>query len=127
MAEELLKQYKATAKELNINIEEVLLFSKGDYVPYKKQIASVFLREYGADARLINFVEKVPINTGRHTIPKYAISHNINGFYLEAFLGHYISVGVQMGIYSTIDMQEYVKTMRTLTQNIADVYGVTII
>ena len=72
----------------------------------------------------MEFLNNVPLNTGRHIISKYATEFNVNGFFVEAFLGHYIKGGEQMGIYSTMNMKNYIDKIQELTEHIAQVYGV---
>jgi len=49
---------------------------------------------------------------------------NFNLFYLEAFMGHYIAGAEQIGIYSTLNMPDYISKVRDLTSKIARIYGV---
>ena len=82
------------------------------------------LKDFNADKELINFLEKVPLNIGRHIISKYAIENNLNGFYLETFLGHYVSGAEQFGTFSNLNFKEYIKTMREFLSQIAEIYGI---
>ena len=73
---------------------------------------------------LIEFLDSAPMNIGRHIISKYAVETNLNGFYLEAFLGHYVSGAEHFGTFSNLNFKNYVQTMREFLSQIAEIYGI---
>jgi hypothetical protein len=122
--ENLIERYRKMACDLGFEVTQVMLNVDGKLEPYSNKKALYFLNSYGASEYLQQFVTQVPLNTGRHIITKYAIEHNFNSFYLEALLGHYISGGEQEGIFSTMNLREYISSTREMLQHIAHIYGV---
>jgi hypothetical protein len=123
-AEEIIQFYQAMCREYGIDHQEIYLLQNQEHQLFRKDLACSLLEKYGIEEEIINFIKSVPLNTGRHCITKLAMETNFNIHYLKTFMGHYISGGEQMGIYATIDMQDYIKQTRELTSNIAKVYGV---
>ena len=85
------------------------------------------MKDANASSWLYEFISKVPTNVGRHIITNEARKNNFNGYYLEALMGHNSSGEEQLGIFSTMDMQDYISKCRKLTQDIADKYGVLVV
>lgn len=124
IAEKLISRYKMAAKQLGYDVINTSLYINNKLVPFQKEASLKLLSNYEVADTIIKFVRTVPLNTGRHIISKYAIAHNFNGFYLEALLGHYTSGGEQQGIFSTLDMRDYIYQCQKLLDNVARVYGV---
>ncbi|MHB8100127.1 MAG: hypothetical protein ACYDD5_11150 [Sulfuricurvum sp.] len=124
IAENLIERYRKMALDLGFEVTQVMFIVDGKLESYSDKKALHFLDSYGAPKHVQQFVIQVPLNTGRHIITKYAIEHNFNSFYLEALLGHYISGGEQEGIFSTMNMREYISSTREMLQHIAQIYGV---
>lgn len=124
IAENLIERYQKMALDLGFEVTQVMFIVDGKLELYSQEKALYFLDSYTAFEDLQQFVAQVPINTGRHIITKYAIEHNFNSFYLEALLGHYISGGEQEGIFSTMNMREYINASRNMLEHIAHIYGV---
>jgi len=122
--EDILRKYQVLAKRLCIPTDNIYLINNNKYEIYKTKNILNMLENYNVEQSLIDFVRLVPLNTGRHAITKLAMETNFNLFYLEAFMGHYIAGAEQMGIYSTLDMPNYISKVRSLTSNIAKIYGV---
>jgi hypothetical protein len=122
--ENILRKYQVLAQRLGIPTDNIYLINNNKYEIYKTQNILNILENYNAEQNLIDFVRLVPLNTGRHAITKLAMETNFNLFYLEAFMGHYIAGAEQMGIYSTLNMPDYISKVRDLTSNIAKIYGV---
>lgn len=123
-AEKLIKKYKYMASTIGLDVTQSMLVLDGKVEMFTTKKAVSFLEAYGADEEIKKFVLAVPLNTGRHIATKYAIEHNFNGFYLEAFLGHYISGGEHEGIFSTMNMGEYISSTREMLGHICNIYGV---
>jgi len=122
--ENILRRYQVLAQRLGIPTDNIYLINNNKYEIYKTKNILNILENYNAEQNLIDFVRLVPLNTGRHAITKLAMETNFNLFYLEAFMGHYIAGAEQMGIYSTLNMPDYISKVRDLTSNIAKIYGV---
>ncbi|WP_434637352.1 hypothetical protein MLC35_00930 [Sulfurimonas sp. NW7] len=122
--EDILKKYQLLAERLCIPTDNIYLINNNKYEIYKTENILNILENYNVEQSLIDFVRLVPLNTGRHAITKLAMETNFNLFYLESFMGHYIAGAEQMGIYSTLDMPDYISKIRDLTSNIAKIYGV---
>jgi len=123
-AEDIIQFYQAMCREYGIDQQDIYLIDNQEHQLFRKDLACSLLEKYEIEEEVINFIKSVPLNTGRHCITKLAMETNFNIHYLKTFLGHYISGGEQMGIYATIDMQDYIEQTRELTSNIAKVYGV---
>ena len=124
IAENLIERYRKMALDLGFEVTHVMFIVEGKLEAFSEKKVLHFLESYGASEYLQQFATQVPLNTGRHIITKYAIEHNFNSFFLEALLGHYISGGEQEGIYSTMNMHEYISSTREMLQHIAHIYGV---
>jgi len=122
--ENILRRYQVLAQRLGIPTDNIYLINNNKYEIYKTKNILNILENYNAKQNLIDFVRLVPLNTGRHAITKLAMETNFNLFYLESFMGHYIAGAEQMGIYSTLNMPDYISKVRDLTSNIAKIYGV---
>ena len=123
-AEQLIRSYQYECSIMKVPHTHIYMFDKDKMEHYSKTLALHALKDVNASEWLINFVSKVPTNTGRHIITNEARESNFNGYYLEALLGHYSSGEEQLGIFSTMDMQDYISKCRKLTQDISDKYGV---
>jgi hypothetical protein len=123
-AEQLIHSYQYRCHTMNVPKGDIYMIEKDHGILYQKDLALTILNDVNASAWLHNFVSIVPTNTGRHIITKEARENNFNGYYLDALLGHYSSGEEQLGIFSTMDMSEYINKCRKLTQDIADKYGV---
>ena len=124
-AEELIKEYQEKLTLLNIPNDNIYFMnSDKTYSLYSNEQATKILKDLNVAKELIDFLEKVPLNIGRHIISKYAIESNLNGFYLETFLGHYVSGAEQFGIFSNLNFKKYIETMRKFISEIAEIYGI---
>lgn len=125
-AEEIIKNYQKYAKELNIPLDNIYLIDQqtNKIQIYKNKLAVDIAEKLELENNIIEFVKLVPLNIGRHIISKYGIEHNFNQHYIDAFLGHYVAGAEQFGNYSTLNMKKYIEKMRTLLQNISNIYGI---
>lgn len=124
-AEYLIKEYKEKLISLNIPNDNIY-FKNSDksYSLYHNDQAIVILKNLKAHSYLVDFLDSVPTNSGRHIVSKYAIETNLNGFYLETFLGHYVSGAEQLGTFSNLNFKDYIETMRNFLSQIAEIYGI---
>lgn len=124
-AEELIKEYQEKLTLLNIPNDNIYFMNiDKTYSLYINEQATKILKDLNVAKELIDFLEKVPLNIGRHIISKYAIESNLNGFYLETFLGHYVSGAEQFGTFSNLNFKKYIETMRRFISEIAEIYGI---
>lgn len=124
-AEEIIKNYQKYAKEMNIPYNNIYLMDQEKNIQiYKSKLAFNIAEKLELPQSLIDFIKLVPLNIGRHIICKYGIEHNFNQHYIDAFLGHYVAGAEQFGNYSTLNMKKYIEKMRTLLQNISNIYGI---
>ena len=123
-AEQLIRSYQYECSVMKVPDTYIYMIENGNFQLYSKTLALNALNEVDASSWLVEFISIVPTNTGRHIITNEARESNFNGYYLEALLGHYSSGEEQLGIFSTMDMPDYISKCRKLTQKIADKYGV---
>lgn len=124
IAEELIQSYKSWCNYFSINHTSIVLLGEEDGIPFKRANAIDFMKEYKDSSYVIDFIESVPLNTGRHIVTKMSMGTIFNASYIETFLGHYIAGGEQAGIYSTLDLPNYIQTMRVFLENISNIYGI---
>ena len=122
--EKLIVKYKEMCKIEGINSDNIYLKYNNQIKLFETKIAIEILNIYKLDNTIIDFLKYVPLNTGRHVATKIAMEQNFNIHYLEAYLGHYIAGGEHQGIYSLLDMPDYISKTRILTSTIAKIYGV---
>ena len=117
---------KLVREELNIPLDNIYLIDQqtNKIQIYKNKLAVDIAEKLELENNIIEFVKLVPLNIGRHIISKYGIEHNFNQHYIDAFLGHYVAGAEQFGNYSTLNMKKYIEKMRTLLQNISNIYGI---
>ena len=123
-AEQLIKSYQYECDRMGVPYINIYIIEHNDIKLYENPLALNVLNETNASEWLYDFVASVPTNTGRHIITNEARESNFNGYYLEALMGHYSSGEEQLGIFSTMDMPDYIAKCRELIQKIADKYGV---
>jgi len=73
---------------------------------------------------LKEYVENVPLNSGRHLFVRKAIDELVNVHNISTYLGHYAAGEEQFGIYSTIDVQDYCNSIKNITTKIAHICGI---
>ncbi len=106
---------------------DVWLFSGGKPTLFTAKKAYSFL-ESQSNLKNIGvcqqYVQNVPLNTGRHGFTKFAIEQDIPSHFISADLGHNTAGGEQFGVYSTMDIQSYREAVRGVTSKIAFEHGV---
>jgi len=73
---------------------------------------------------LEEYVKNVPLNSGRHLFTQKAIDALTNAYYISTYLGHYSAGEEYFGIYSTLNVSDYFKTITNITSQIAREYGI---
>lgn len=122
--ETIIKDYKQLCDEYGIPDDKIYLLNDGQHYPYNVNQVRLFLNSFEMSQDLIDFIRTVPVNTGRHVITKFAMESNFNIYYLKALLGHYMAGGEHLGVFSTLNIPDYINKSRLLTSNIAKIYGV---
>jgi hypothetical protein len=121
----MIKRYIEAAEVIGIkNISDVMLLIDNKVVPYNTKVSKKLFTEYGLDYFLIDFIDKVPLNVGRHVMTYYATKDNINDDYVKAYKGHYFAGAEQFGIFSTFNIREFSSTIYQLNEKIAGIYGI---
>jgi hypothetical protein len=73
---------------------------------------------------LAEFVKSVPLNIGRYIASNYNEYIGTNYHYLEAYFGHYFAGAEQHGKYSSMDTQQYISVISSMTESFARRYGI---
>lgn len=126
-AENIIKKYQKESIALNVPKDDIYLVNSiGDHYLYNIDNAEIekIVKSLKLDSYLMDFLHSVPLNTGRHIISKHAVEENLNGYYLETFLGHFVSGAEQFGTFSNLNFKNYIDTMRKFLSNIANIYGI---
>jgi hypothetical protein len=99
--------------------ENTLDFSKQSVYKTLKGIPKLHER-----AVLEEYVQNVPLNTGRHCFTQKAIALSIQSEYISTFMGHNFSGSEQFGIYSTLNTTEYAEAVRYVSTTLANEHGI---
>jgi hypothetical protein len=117
----ILSIYQALLKDRGIK-NNFYLIVDGKDVPFSAYLAYKLLQNtpnLENSGILGEYVENVPLNSGRHLFVRKAIDDLVNAYYISTYLGHYSAGEEQFGIYSTLDFQDYSDAIKTLTTKIA--------
>ncbi len=117
----LIQKYKQITKDRGLNNHNFYLYFDNDYHIFN--VNNIRLIK-NLDDMIVNFVENVPLNFGRHLFSKHAIERDLPQDYIDAFLGHYMAGLEQFGIYSTINFKEYVRQITEITEMCAKKYKI---
>ena len=130
----LLKVYQENCKHFNLKNDKFYIYHENKFNPLEvlsKSDKDGFhstkaLKKYSEELPVfvVDFLENVPLNFGRHLFTKQALEANTPRNYIDAYLAHYSAGLEQIGIYSTMDYPNYLKTIKSLTETLAKVYGV---
>lgn len=123
-AKGVIENYQKLCKNYDIKANNIYLIANKSINVYKKEDAVLFCKENHLDIFLCDFVESVPLNTGRHVIVKEAFYSNFKLPYLESLLGHYISGGEQHGIYSNMNSKNYIISTQSFLETISYEYNI---
>ncbi|RLA60391.1 MAG: hypothetical protein DRQ78_09550 [Epsilonproteobacteria bacterium] len=105
----------------------VCFLDAGKVVPFTQRSALKTLKNIpnlSKRAVLEEYVQNVPLNTGRHCFAKKATELSISSEYISAYLGHNFSGSEQFGIYSTLDTKKYYEQARYVESSIAIEFGI---
>ena len=122
--ENLIKYYNETSEKLNIKLNYISLYDNNNFIKFNKKSAFKIIENISSDKKLQNFINFIPVNVGRHIITQYKIEKKFNATYIATFLGHYGSGEEQLGIYSPLNLPQYIHYIRENMENIANLYGI---
>jgi hypothetical protein len=122
----LLEYYESILSQKGLP-RNVYLYIGDAYEVYTPQNAKLILENMEHLKRktdLEKYISEVPCNTGRHVFSQKALEFKISDNYTSAFLGHYGKGEEQQGMWSTIDMKDYHRTISFITNSIACIYNI---
>lgn len=120
----IIQNYQDLCKEFKIDNDDIYLIINGEATLYKTSDAIEYCKTQNMEIIISEFIEYVPLNTGRHVITKEAFLANFNLTYLETLLGHYIAGGEQLGSYSNLNIMNYINKTKSFLESIADEYSI---
>jgi len=126
-AKEIIGKYKQLSREMNIPSCNVYLIVNGKKKIFhntNRNYAVELLKEYEVDPFIINFVENVWLNFGRHILVEVATERGFDFSYLQTLLGHFTKGCEQHGIVSVLDEQNWHQESIALFDHIGKLYGV---
>jgi len=123
-AKKIIENYQYLCKSLNINHDDIYLVVDKEAKVYKTNDAIEYCKKQDFEIIITEFVENVPLNTGRHLITKEAFLTNFNLTYIETLLGHYIAGGEQLGSYSNLNILNYINETKIFLEAIAYEYSI---
>ncbi|ADR35448.1 hypothetical protein Sulku_2800 (plasmid) [Sulfuricurvum kujiense DSM 16994] len=103
-----------------------------DWKPYPSEITfKASMKEFTSDMLIASmydnistFIRDVPLNIGRYIASNHFEKMGLNYHYLEAYLGHYFAGAEQHGKFSSMDTQEYIRSIANMTESFAHRYGI---
>jgi len=122
----LLKDYQKLLIERDLKNDFYLIID-GKPVIFSSYKAHKFLQDIHCliDHEIIEeYVENVPLNSGRHLFTREAIDNKIDTHYIATYLGHYSANEEQFGIYSTLNVKDYCNPIKNNTTKIAQKCGI---
>lgn len=122
----LLKDYQKLLDERDLKNDFYLIIDSKPVV-FSSYKAHKFLQNtYNlSDHKILEeYVNDMPLNTGRHLFTRKAIENMVDAYYISTYLGHYSAGEEQFGIYSTLDVQDYCRTVKNITTKIAQECGI---
>lgn len=122
--ENLINYYNEASQKLNIKLDYISLYDNNQFIKFNKKSAFKIIGNISSDKWLQDFIEFIPVNVGRHIITQYKIEKKFNAIYIATFLGHYGSGEEQLGIYSPLNLPQYIHYIRENMENIANLYGI---
>jgi len=123
----LLQKYNTDFLEPRGLSKDVWLVSDGKATLFTAKKAYSFLKSLSnlKDIEVCQqYVENVPLNTGRHGFTRFSIEQDIPTHFIGAYMGHNTAGGEQLGVYSTMDVQSYKEAVRGVTSKMASEHGV---
>lgn len=107
--------------------QRVCFVDAGKVIPFTQHSALQTLKRFPKlmkRAVLEEYVQNVPLNTGRHCFAKKATELSVSSEYISTYLGHNFSGSEQFGIYSTLDTKKYYEQVRYVTSSLAIEFGI---
>jgi len=107
--------------------QRVCFVDAGKVIPFTQHSALQTLKRFPKlikRAILEEYVQNVPLNTGRHCFTKKATELSVSSEYISTYLGHNFSGSEQFGIYSTLDTKKYYEQVQYVTSSLAIEFGI---
>lgn len=127
-AKSIIVEYKLLCGNFGFSDDNIYFFDgKKRRILYggnKKSLVDIFNREYDLDQYILDFIQNVPLNFGRHIAMKVAIENNFNMYYIQTMMGHYTKGTEQFGSVSTTDSQDYILKTIAFFDKIGKIYGI---
>lgn len=123
-AKKIITNYKSLCEQFEIEPNNIYLLIEKNVIIFNQYDAVKICKKNNLNPLFHQYIDSVPLNTGRHIIAKHAFMTNFPLHYLESLLGHYTSGGEQFGIYSNMDCQEYIEETRNFLESIANEYHI---
>lgn len=120
----LIEFYERECQKYAINSNDFYIYYDDRFELFNVEKKYLFL---GLDEMVVQFIENVPLNFGRHLFSKFAIERGLPRDYIDGYLGHYSAGLEQFGIYSSLDYPHYISSTRSITQMLADIHKVKIL
>ncbi len=105
----------------------IWLSKEGIIKPFSGKLAADILKaipDLENRDNLEKYIEYVHLNTGRHCFTQKALELAIDADHIATYLGHYFAGAEQFGIYSTLNVEDYVDAVTYVTQTIASEHGI---
>jgi len=122
----LLSDYQKLAEEKGLDNNFYLIIDSKLVIfsPYEAHKFLKNIHDLDNPEILEEYVENVPLNSGRHLFTKKAIDALTNAYYISTYLGHYSAGEEHFGIYSTLNVSNYCKEITNITTKIAQECGI---
>ncbi len=117
--EAFLQPYGLEQRVRFMDAKKVIPFTQHSALQALKSISKLTQR-----AVLEEYVQNIPLNTGRHCFAKKATELSVSSEYISAYLGHNFSGSEPFGIYSTLNTKEYYEQAKYVTSAIAIEFGI---
>ncbi len=124
----IIRKYKSLCSELGLMGNDIYFINKGKkqilYGENKKVLVNIMHQDYDLDQNILDFIQKVPLNFGRHIKVKVSAERNFNMYYMQTMMGHYTKGTEQIGIVSSTDSKDYIVKTSSFLGKIGKSYGI---
>jgi len=127
-AKSIVAEYKSLCSNFGFSGDNIYFFDGKKrrilYGENKKTLVDIFNREYDLDQYILDFIQNVPLNFGRHIAMKVAVENNFNMYCIQTMMGHYTKGTEQFGCVSTTDSYDYILKTSEFFGKIGRIYGI---
>lgn len=127
-ANKIIRKYKSLCSALGFKGDNIYFLDGNKrhilYGENKKTLVKIFNEDYSIDQSILDFIQYVPLNFGRHIAVKVAGEMNLNLYYMQAMMGHYSKGAEQFGYVSTTNSQDYILKVSGFFAKVGRVYGI---